>query len=47
MEYNTNPNCTRANQWHMNSSRRDLDLVGPTASGYLHQPCVPDTQATW
>ncbi|WP_395848703.1 endo alpha-1,4 polygalactosaminidase [Cystobacter fuscus] len=47
VEYNVNPNCTRANQWHINSSRRDLELVGPTASGYLYQPCIPDTQATW
>ncbi|WP_245591763.1 endo alpha-1,4 polygalactosaminidase [Cystobacter fuscus] len=47
VEYNTNPNCTRANQWHINSSRRDLELVGPTASGYLYQPCIPDTQSTW
>ncbi len=47
VEYNTHPNCTLANQWHINSSRRDLDLVGPTASDYLYQPCVPDTQATW
>ncbi|WP_187345266.1 endo alpha-1,4 polygalactosaminidase [Cystobacter ferrugineus] len=47
VEYNTDPNCTRANQWHINSSRRDLELVGPTASDYLYQPCVPDTQDTW
>ena len=40
-------NCTRANQWHINSSRRDLEFVGPTSSDYLYQPRIPDTQATW
>ncbi|NMO22806.1 endo alpha-1,4 polygalactosaminidase [Pyxidicoccus fallax] len=47
VEYNVNPNCTRANRWHINSSRRDLDLMGPTASSYRYQPCVPDNRDTW
>lgn len=47
VEYDVSPNCTQANAWHLNSSRRDLDLVGPTQSGYLYQPCVPDSRDTW
>ncbi len=47
VEYDAAPNCTLANQWHINSSRRDLDLVGPTGGGYLYEPCVPDTRDTW
>jgi hypothetical protein len=47
VEYNVNPVCTQANAWHMNSSFRDLNLVGPTKSSYLYQPCIPDTQNTW
>lgn len=47
VEYNVNPNCSLANQYHLNSSRRDLDLVGPKNSSYLYQPCIPDTQNTW
>jgi len=47
IEYSVNPNCTTANSWHMNSARRDLDLVGPTASGYRYSPCVPDSVNNW
>ncbi|MCP3138338.1 endo alpha-1,4 polygalactosaminidase [Pyxidicoccus xibeiensis] len=47
VEYNTHPDCTLSNQWHINSSRRDLNLVGPTSRRYRYQPCVPDGQATW
>jgi len=47
VEYNVAPNSALANQWHTNSSRRDLDLVGPTAAGYLYQPCVPDDRDSW
>jgi len=47
IEYNVNPNCTQANAWHMNSARRDLNLVGPTNKNYSYKPCVPDSQNTW
>jgi hypothetical protein len=47
VEYDAAPNCMLANQWHINSSQRDLDLVGPTAASYLYQPCVPDDRDTW
>ena len=47
IEYDANPNCTQANAWHMNSAKRDLNLVGPKSSGYLYRPCIPDTQDTW
>jgi hypothetical protein len=47
VEYDVDPDCALANQWHINSSRRDLNLTGPTATGYSYQPCVPDTQDTW
>ncbi|HEX2913328.1 MAG TPA: endo alpha-1,4 polygalactosaminidase [Chloroflexia bacterium] len=47
IEYNTNPDCATANAWHMNSARRDLNLVGPTSSGYRYSPCVPDSVNNW
>jgi hypothetical protein len=47
VEYNTSPNCTQADQSHMNAQRTDLDLVGATSSGYEYTPCVPDNQTTW
>lgn len=47
VEYNTSPDCTQANQSHINAQLTDLDLVGATASGYKYTPCVPDNQATW
>jgi len=47
VEYNTSPNCTQANQWHLNAQLTDLGLVGATSSGYIYTPCVPDSQATW
>ena len=47
VEYNTSPDCTQANQSHMNAQLTDLDLVGATSSGYKYTPCVPDNQATW
>jgi hypothetical protein len=47
VEYKTAPSCAQSNQWHMNAQKRDLDLVGPAASGYLYQPCIPDSQNTW
>jgi len=36
-----------ANAWHMNSAKRDLQLVGPANPGYFYQPCIPDKQAYW
>jgi hypothetical protein len=47
IEYSHAPDCSTANAWHMNSARRDLNLVGPTNPGYRYQPCIMDTQDTW
>jgi hypothetical protein len=47
IEYNVDPDCAVANAWHMNSARRDLDLLGPTNSKYRYTPCIPDTQDSW
>ena len=47
VEYNKSPDCTAANQAHMNAQLTDLGLVGATSSGYKYTPCVPDNQATW
>ena len=47
VEYNVTPDCTQADQAHMNAQRTDLDLVGATDTGYQYTPCVPDSQATW
>ncbi len=47
VEYSKTPNCSQASSWHMTSMKRDLDLHGPHASGYLYQPCIPDSQTTW
>ncbi len=47
IEYNHAPDCLAANAWHMNSARRDLDLVGRAHPNYLYHPCLPDTQASW
>jgi hypothetical protein len=47
IEYSANPDCAFANKNHINSAKRDLNLVGPTASGYLYQPCAPDGSSTW
>jgi hypothetical protein len=47
VEYNSSPDCTQANQSHLNAQLTDLDLVGATSSGYKYTPCVPDNQTTW
>lgn len=47
VEYDVDPDCATANAWHMNASRRDLQLVGPSNPDYLYTPCVPDSQDTW
>jgi hypothetical protein len=47
VEYSMAPDCAKANAMHMNSEQRDLSLVGPMASGYVYQTCVPDSQSTW
>jgi hypothetical protein len=47
VEYNVSPDCETANAWHMNSSRRDLDVTRPTNPSYIYAPCIPDSQATW
>jgi len=47
VEYNVSPDCTQANETHLNAQRTDLDLVGTTSSGYQYSPCVPDAQTTW
>jgi hypothetical protein len=47
IEYDVTPNCTQANDWHMNSARRDLNLVGPTNPNYRYTPCIPDAVDLW
>jgi hypothetical protein len=47
IEYEVNPNCATANSWHMNSARRDLNLVAPTNAAYSYSPCIPNTQNNW
>jgi hypothetical protein len=47
VEYNASPDCTGAGQMHLNAQLRDLNLAGPSASGYKYTPCIPDSQATW
>jgi hypothetical protein len=47
IEYQATPNCAKANQWHMNSAQRDLNLVGPTSKSYRFTPCIPYSRTTW
>jgi hypothetical protein len=47
VEYNVTPDCTEAATAHVNAQKRDLNLVAPGDSGYLYQPCIPDSQTTW
>lgn len=47
IEYSATPDCAYANKNHMNSAKRDLNLVGPTASGYSYKPCMPDGSTAW
>lgn len=47
IEYSANPDCAFANKNRINSAKRDLNLVGPTASGYRYQPCMPDGSTAW
>jgi len=47
VEYENNPDCQQANAWHMNSVRRDLNLVGPLNPAYLYRPCLSETQDSW
>ncbi|MEI7772887.1 MAG: endo alpha-1,4 polygalactosaminidase, partial [Chloroflexales bacterium] len=47
IEYSASPDCVQANAWHMNSAKRDLNLVGPTNSQYRYTPCVPNARNTW
>jgi hypothetical protein len=47
VEYNQAPTCTDASGAHLNAQERDLNLVGPKASGFVYTPCVADTQAAW
>jgi hypothetical protein len=41
------PNCTQANAAHQNAQQRELNLGAPGTSGYVYQPCIPDSQTTW
>jgi hypothetical protein len=47
VEYNVSPDCTSADQSQMNAQLTDLDLVGPTDTGYTYTPCIGDSQTTW
>lgn len=47
IEYDAAPDCAQAKRWHLNSARRDLNLVGPTHTDYEFAPCIPYSQDTW
>ncbi len=47
VEYDVPPDCALANEYHINASQRDLDLVGPNDAGYLYEPCLPDSATSW
>jgi hypothetical protein len=47
VEYDQSPNCTSATAAKLNAQKRDLNLVGPKATGYVYAPCVADTMTTW
>jgi hypothetical protein len=47
VEYGGMPDCEQANHLHMNSARRDLNLVGPTSDDYFFDPCIPYGRETW
>lgn len=47
VEFNVDPDCPTSNAWHINSSRRDLDIAGPKDPAYRYAPCVPDAKDTW
>jgi hypothetical protein len=47
VEYDAEPDCALSNQYRINASKRDLDLVGPSDPGYLFEPCVPDGATSW
>lgn len=47
VEYDADPDCALSNEYRINASKRDLDLVGPGDGGYLYEPCVPDGAAAW
>jgi hypothetical protein len=47
VEYDHSPDCSDASGAHVNAQKRDLNLVGPKASGFVYAPCVPDTQVGW
>jgi hypothetical protein len=47
VEYNVSPDCTNANQIHINAQKTDLNLVAATSAGYSYTPCVPDNQTVW
>jgi hypothetical protein len=47
VEYDQSPSCTSATGAMLNAQKRDLNLVGPKATGYVYAPCVADTMTTW
>jgi hypothetical protein len=47
VEYSSNPNCTDAIANHYNAQKRDLNLTGPSGSGYIFQPCKPAGSTSW
>jgi hypothetical protein len=47
VEYSTMPNCAQASAAHQNAQVRELNLGAPGTSGYVYQPCIPDSQTTW
>ena len=47
IEYDVDPKCAIASKVHINSAKRDLDLVGPKKRDYLFEPCLPDGTRGW
>jgi len=47
VEYGTMPNCAQASAAHQNAQVRELNLGAPGTSGYVYQPCIPDSQKIW
>jgi Glycoside-hydrolase family GH114 len=47
VEYTQTPSCPAASTAHLNAQLRDMDLVAPSGSGYMYDPCIAETQTTW
>jgi hypothetical protein len=47
VEYSGTGQFSTMNAMHINTLTKDLNLVGPTQSGYVRRPGIPDNQDTW